>query len=105
MNPAITAAIIASQEQSPTLVQRLTTAGALSSHKAIAIASETAAQRAEIDKAVRDGIVKRRSDGHLFLDQKAVAERNARIGRSFLLWSAIALSFVASAAALLAFVR
>jgi hypothetical protein len=97
MNPAITAAIIAAHEQAPTLVQRLTTAGAVS--------SATAAQRAEAEQAIRSGIVRRRADGHLFVDRQAVAERNARIGRAFLLWGAIALTFLASAVALLSFAR
>jgi hypothetical protein len=105
MNPAITAAIIAAHEQAPTLVQRLTTAGALSGATAIAVASETAAQRAEVEQALRSGIVRRRADGYLFVDRQAVAERNARIGRAILLWGAIALTFLASAVALLSFAR
>ena len=105
MNPAITAALLAAQEHSPTLVERLEKAGAVHNDKAIAIAIATPDQQAELDQALGLGLVKRRSDGHFFLDQKAVAERNARIGRGFLLWTAIALSFVASAAALLAFAR
>ena len=105
MNPAITAAIIAAQEQSPTLVQRLEKAGAVHNDKAMAVAIATSAQQAELAQALRQGLVKRRSDGHFYLDQKAIRERNERIGRAFLLWTAIALSFVASGAALLAFAR
>jgi hypothetical protein len=101
MNPAITAAIVAAQHQSPTLTDRLTKAGALNSVAAISVTIDTERERAELDKALRLGLVKRRADGHLFLDSRAVDERNAQLGRRLLLWIGIAACFLSSIAVLM----
>lgn len=104
MNPAITAALIAAQEsQPPGAVERLTKAGATSRDKAIAIDPASPAEAKLIDDAIGLGLVQRRGDGRLFVNQHAVAERNSRIGAWLLIGTLIALSILASAAALLIF--
>jgi len=104
MNPAITAALLAAQHSAaPGPVERLTKADAVRSDKAIAIDPATPAERQQIDDAIGLGLIQRRADGRLFINPKAVEERNARIGAQFLLVTLIGLSILASAAALFAF--
>lgn len=104
MNPAITAALLAAQQsEAPSPVDRLTSAGAVSSEKAVAIVAESPTEQKQIDEAIRLGLVQRRADGHFFLNERAVAERNARIGYQLLLGTLVGLSILASASALLNF--
>lgn len=102
MNPAITAAIIAAQQaETPDPVARLTKAGALNSAEAIAIDPASPAEAKLIDAAIGQGLIQRRADGRLFVNARAVEERNARMGYQFLIVTLIAVSIVASGAALL----
>ena len=104
MNPAITAALLAAhQSEAPGPVERLTTAGAVTSAKAIAIDPATPAEAKLIDQAIGRGLVLRRADGRYFVNARAVEERNARIGYQLVIGTLIGLSIVASAAALLMF--
>ena len=103
MNPAITAALIAAQQsEAPDPVARLTKAGALNSNTAIAIDPATPAEAKLIDQAIGQGLVQRRADGRLFVNSRAVEERNARLGYQMLVVTLIALSIVASGVALVA---
>lgn len=106
MNPAITAALVAANRQSeaPTPVQRLTKVGALSSDKAIAIDPGSAAECKQLDAAMKLGLIQRRADGRYYVNQRAVDERNARIGYVVLLTLLILASTFASAITLLTFV-
>ena len=104
MNASVTAALLAAQHSAATdPVARLTKAGAVRSDKAIAIDPATASERQQIEDAIGLGLIQRRADGQLFINPKAVEERNARIGAQFLLVTMIGLSILASAAALFAF--
>ena len=104
MNPAITAALLAAQQsEAPSPVNRLTKANATSIDKAIAIDPATPTERKQIDEAIGQGLVQRRADGRLFVNARAVEERNMRIGYQLLIGTLIGLSILASVAALLVF--
>ena len=101
MNPAITAALLAAQQsERPRPIDRLTKAGAVDSGKAIAIDPSTPAEAKLIDQAIAKGLIQRRADGRLFVNARAVEERNARIGYQLSLGLLIGLSIVASVVAL-----
>ena len=101
MNPAITAALLAAQQsERPSPINWLTKAGAVNSGKAIAIDSSTPAEAKLIDQAIAKGLIQRRADGRLFVNARAVEERNARIGYQLSLGLLIGLSIVASVVAL-----
>ena len=104
MNAAVTAALLAAQQsETPTPVDRLTKAGAITHAKAIALDPATPAERKLIDDAIGQGLIQRRADGHLFVNARAVDERNARVGYQLLVAILIGLSILASVIALLKF--
>jgi len=105
MNAAITAALLAAQQsEAPSPVDRLTKAGALSSATAIAVEPANAAETKLIDQGIADGLIQRRADGHLFVNARALDERNARIGYQLGIGLLITLSIFASVLALVIFV-
>ena len=107
MNAAVTAALVAAQQSGamPDVVGRLTAAGAISIDKAVAFEARTNAEAKQRDEMIGQGLVRRRGDGRLYVNQRAVEERNARMGAQFLVGALIGLSILASAVALLVFTR
>ena len=104
MSAAFTAAIAAAkQAEAADPVARLTAAGAISNANAIALNPATPAERKQIDDAIGQGLIQRRADGHLFVNARAVEERNARVGYQLLVAILIGLSILASVIALLKF--
>jgi len=104
MNPAITAPLLAAQQsEAPSPVDRLTKAGAVNRSKAIAIDPATPAQAKLIDQAIVEGLVQRRADGRLFVNPRAVEERNATMGYQLAMGLLIGLSILASVMALVLF--
>lgn len=102
MNPALTTALIAAaQDETPDPVARLTKAGATNASAAVAIAASPAETKL-IDQAIARGLIQRRGDGRLFVNRRAVDERNARLGYRLLVAALVGLSMMASAVALLA---
>jgi hypothetical protein len=102
MNPAIHAAIVAAQstETVDTAVAKLKAAGALGPENAIALPEMNAAT---VDEALAAGLIVRSSDGHYYLDEQAVSDRNERNGMMLLVSLLIMASLAASVIALLAF--
>ena len=103
MNPAITAALAAAQ-QSAALdpVARLTKDGAIARDKAAELEVASPAEQAQLEAALRQGLIQRRADGRLFVNVRAVDERNAQLGAQILIGALIALSIGASIVALVA---
>lgn len=103
MNAAVTAALIAAQHGQHDPVARLTKAGAIRREEAIAIEPATPAEARLIDQAIEQGVIQRRGDGRLFVNARAVEERNARMGYQLLVVTLILLSILASVVALTKF--
>ncbi|MCY7339858.1 MAG: hypothetical protein LH465_07925 [Sphingomonas bacterium] len=105
MNPAITAALIAADQQieAPTPVQRLTKAGAVSSNTAIVIEPASPAEHKQLDGAIGRGFITRHHSGRFYVNPRAVAEHNQSIGYALLLGLLIAGSVIASVVALITF--
>ena len=103
MNAAVTAALIAAQQSQPDPVARLTKAGAIRREDAIAIDPATPTEAKLIDQAIAQGVIQRRGDGRLFVNPRAVEERNARMGYQLLIATLIVLSILASVVALTKF--
>ncbi len=102
MNPAITAALIAAsnqQEVEEKIEGRLKKAGAVSPSSAIALDLRGKEQKL-LDQALASGTVKRTSDGRLYLNEQAVADRMEGLGFMALLILVVAASIIASVAVL-----
>jgi hypothetical protein len=105
MNAAVTAALIAAQQSEvPNPIARLTKAGAVNSNKAVAIEPASAAEAKLIEQGIAQGLIQRRGDGRLFVNVRAVDERNARVGYQLGVGLLITLSIMASVLALVFFV-
>ncbi len=105
MNAAVTAALLAAQQSEvPTPIDRLTKAGAISSGKAIALEPANAAEAKLIDQGIAQGLIQRRADGRLFVNKRALDERNARMGYQLGIGLLITLSVFASVLTLVIFV-
>ena len=104
MNAALTAAMLAAQQaETADPVARLTAAGATDNAKAIAVDPATPAEAKLIDEALGRGVIQRRGDGRLFVNQKVVDEQNARLGYQMVVALLIGLSILASVIALVTF--
>ena len=103
MNPAIHVAIMAASQAEEGLVERLRTAKAINSASAIEYIPANATQQAQLDEAIGLGLVVRRADGRVFLNERAVSERNEGIGYGVLLGLLALGSAAASVAALIVF--
>jgi len=105
MNPAITAALIAAQQsgEATDVIGKLTKAGATSLDQAVRFDTASEAEAKQRDDLIATGLVHRRGDGRLFVNQRAVAERNARIGYGLLVALLLSASIVASVVALALF--
>ena len=103
MNPAIHVALMAAHEAEQDVSAKLRAAKATSSASAIEYVPANDAQQAKLDEAIGLGLVVRRADGRLFLNQRAVAERNEGLGYGLLLGLIALGSVAASIAALVAF--
>ena len=103
MNPAIHVAIMAASQAEEGVAERLRKAKAISSESAIACTPANATQQAQLDEAIGLGLVVRRADGRVFLNERAVSERNEGIGYGVLLGLLALGSAAASIAALVAF--
>ena len=103
MNPAIHVAFMAAQQAQDGIVARLATAKAINSASAIEHIAANATEQAQLDEAIGLGLVMRRADGRVFLNERAVSERNQGIGYGVLLGLLALGSAAASIAALVAF--
>ena len=103
MNPAIHAAIMAAHQAEPDIAARLRKAKAVNSENAIEHIPANATQQAQLDEAIGLGLVVRRADGRVFLNERAVSERNQGIGFGLLLGLLALGSVAASIVALIAF--
>lgn len=102
MNPAIHAAIIASQKQQQgvdDVVRKLRKAGALSATSATAL---TDIDQVKIDEAVGLGLIIRSADGRLYVNEHAVSDRLQSQGWIVIVVLLVTASLIASAVALLA---
>jgi S1-C subfamily serine protease len=105
MNAAVTAALLAAQQsQLPNPIDRLTKAGAVNSSKATTLEPANAAEAKLIDQGIAQGLIQRRADGRLFVNTRAVAERNSRIGYQLGIGVLVTVSILASVLALVIFV-
>ena len=104
MNAAVTAALIAAQQSGelPDVVVRLTEAKALAYDKAVTFKPRTKAETEQRDELIGKGLVKRRGDGRLYVDQRELGELNARAGYGFLIALLVLASVAASVIALVA---
>ena len=103
VNPAITAALIASSRQEDVeqkIESRLKKAGALSRTSAVALELKEKEQ-ALLDQALASGTVQRTADGRLYLNERVIADRQEGQGFMVLLIILVAASAIASGAALL----
>ena len=102
MNPAIHAAILAtaSAKEEASVEARLRAAGALGPQSAIAFEPANDAEKALLDAGLANRTLARSRDGNLFLDERALAERNSSHGRIALLILFVLSSIIASAVAL-----
>ena len=103
MNPAIHAAIIAASNQEAIkdqVEERLRAAKALGSSSAIAFVPANEAEQKLLDAALASGNVVRTSSGLYYLNERAVAERNEGQGFMALLIALVAVSLIATGAAL-----
>ena len=103
MNPAIHVALMAAQQAQDGIVARLATAKAINSASAIKPIPANATEQAQLDEAIGLGLVMRRADGRVFLNERAVSERNQGFGYGVLLGLLALGSAAASIAALVAF--
>ena len=103
MNPAIHVAIMAASQAEEGVVERLRKAKAISSESAIACTPAKSTQQAQLDEAIGLGLVVRRADGRVFLNERAVSEHNEGIGYGVLLGLLALGSAAASVAALIVF--
>ena len=102
MNAAITAALLAAQQSAaPDPVTRLTAAGAVTSASAIAIDPASPAEAKLIEAAIAENVIERLANGRLFVNQRVLEERNARVGYQLVIAALIGVSIAASVAALL----
>ena len=101
MNAAIHVALMAAHKADKGIVERLTEAKAIDPSSAIMHRPSDAAEQAQLDEAL--GLVLRRADGRIFLNQRAVRERNEGIGYGLLLGLLALGSVAASVAALVIF--
>jgi hypothetical protein len=104
VNPAIAAALLAAanQEEIQEKVEgRLKKVRAVSEASAIALELKDK-ERALIDQAVASGTVKRTDDGRLYLNERAIADRNEGQGFMALLILLAVASVIASVAVLAA---
>ena len=103
MNPAIHIAIMAANQAEEGIAARLRKAEAINASSAIEFTPADAAEQKLLDEAIGLGLVVRRSDGRIFLNERAVSERNEGIGYGLLLGLLALGSAAASIAALIAF--
>ena len=104
MNPAIHAAIIAATQQEAVkekIENKLREAGALGTSSAIAFAPADEADRKLLEAALGTGNVVRTSDGRVYLNERAVADRQEGQGFTALLLLLVIASVLASFAVLL----
>ena len=103
VNPAITAALIAAshQEEMEKIEARLKKAGALSTGSAVALELKDKEHKL-LDQALASGTVKRTADGRLYLNERAVADRQEGHGFMALLIILVVASVIASVAVLAA---
>ncbi len=103
MNPAIHAAIIAATQQEAVkekIEDKLREARALGLSSAIAFAPADDAERKLLDAALSTGNVVRTTDGRVYLNERAVADRQEGQGFTALLVMLVIGSLIASGIAL-----
>ena len=103
MNAAIHVALMAAHKADKGIVERLTDAKAVDPSSAIMHRPSDATEQAQLDEAIGLGLVLRRADGRIFLNQRAVRERNEGISYGLLLALMALASVAASVAALIKF--
>ena len=104
MNPAIHAAIIAATQQEAVkekIEGKLREAKAVGPSSAIAFMPADEAERKLLDAAISTGNVVRTSDGRVYLNERAAAERNEGQGFMALMILLVVGSVIASVAVLL----
>ena len=105
MNPAITAALIAAahkEETEEAIIGRLRKGKAISPSSAISLDLPDD-KRGALDQAIAGGTVVKTADGHFYLNERALADRNDSQGYMALLMILIAGSVIASGVAIFAF--
>ena len=103
MNAAIHIALMAAHQAEENIAARLATEKAISWASAIKYTPANSTQQAQLDEAIGLGLVVRRADGRVFLNERAVSERNEGIGYGVLLGLLALGSAAASVAALIVF--
>ena len=103
MNAAIHVAIMAAHQAEEGIAARLRKAKAINWASAIEHVPADSTQQAQLDEAIGLGLVVRRADGRVFLNERAVSERNEGIGYGLLLGLLALASVAASIAALVVF--
>ena len=103
MSAAVHLAIMAAHKAEKDLATRLTEATAINSASASMHSPSNAAEQAQLDEALGLGIVIRRADGRIYLNQRAVSERNEGMAYGLLLTLLALGSVAASIAALVMF--
>jgi hypothetical protein len=102
MNPAITVALLAAVEEEEfdkSVVGKLREAKATGPSSAIAL-ELTPDQQELLEEAIANGTISKTADGRLYLDERAIAERQEAQGHVALLIVFVALSIMASGVAL-----
>ena len=107
MNPAITAAITAAQAAESasvdSIIAKLKKEEATGSDKAVLFEAKSDNERKYLDEAIAKGLVQRRADGRVYINERAVSERYQGIGFAMLLFLLGTASVLASVLALTTF--
>ena len=103
MNAAVHVALMAAHQAKKDIATRLTEAKATDASRAIMHQPSDEAEQAQLDEALGLGIVVRRADGRIFLNQRAVSECNEGMAYGLLLTLLALGSVAASIAALVVF--
>lgn len=103
MSAAVHIALMAAHQAQKDIATRLTAAKAIDPASAIMHQPSDEAEQAQLDEALGLGIVVRRGDGRIYLNQRAVSERNEGMAYGLLLTLLALGSVAASIAALVMF--
>ena len=76
MNPAIHAALMTAEQPQAGITARLAKVKAINMASAIEHIPANPTEQAQLDEAIGLGLVMRRADGRIFLNERAVSERN-----------------------------
>ena len=103
MSAAVHIALMAAHQAEKEITARLTAAKAIDAASAIMHQPSDETEQALLDEALDLGIVIRRGDGRIYLNQRAVSERNEGMAYGLLLTLLALGSVAASIAALVIF--